>query len=137
MLNLPAEVTAFLALFAPLFSSSVWYHAQILLVGAILTPGKRTVTAILSVMGLRQNPHFQNYHRVLNRARWSSRAISRQLLLIVLQVFVPYGPIFLGLDDTVERRRGKKIRAKGIYRDPVRSSRSHFVKTSGLRWVSV
>jgi hypothetical protein len=137
MLTLPAEVTAFLALFAPLFSSSVWYHAQILLVGAILTPGKRTVTAILSVMGLRQSRHFQNYHRVLNRARWSSRAISRQLLLGLVQVFVPHGPIFLGLDDTVERRRGKKIRAKGIYRDPVRSSHSHFVKVSGLRWLSV
>jgi hypothetical protein len=137
MLNLPAEVTAFLALFAPLFSSSVWYHAQILLIGAILTPGKRTVTAILSVMGLRQNPHLQNYHRVLNRARGSSRAISRHLLLILLQAFVPHGPIFLGLDDTVERRRGKKITAKGIYRDPVRSSHSHFVKVSGLRWLSV
>ena len=137
MLNLPAEVTAFLALFAPLFSSSVWYHAQILLIGAILTPGKRTVTAILSVMGLRQNPHLQNYPRVLNRARWSSRAISRHRLLILLQAFVPHGPIFLGLDDTVERRRGKKITAKGIYRDPVRSSHSHFVKVSGLRWLRV
>ena len=114
MLNLPAEITTFLAQFASLFTPSVWYHAQVLLIGAILTPSKRTVTAILSVMGLRQSPHFQNYHRVLNRARWSSRAISRQLLLILLQVFVPHGPIFLGLDDTVERRRGKKISAKGI-----------------------
>ena len=136
MLNLPTEVAVFLAQFAPLFTPSVWYHAQILLMGTILTPGKRTVTAILSVMGLRQHPHFQNYHRVLNRARWSSRALSRQLLLVLVQVFVPSGPIFLGLDDTVERRRGKKIRAKGIYRDPVRSSHSHFVKVSGLRWLS-
>lgn len=107
MLNLPAEVTAFLAPFAPLFTPSVWYHAQILLVGAILTPGKRTVTAVLSVMGLRQSRHFQNYHRVLNRARWSSRALSQQLLLVLIQVFVPQGTIFLGLDDTVERRRGE------------------------------
>lgn len=137
MLNLPAEVSVFLAPFTPLFTPSVWYHAQILLVGAILTPGKRTVTAILSVMGLRQSRHFQNYHRVLNRARWSSRAISQQLLQVLLRVFVPHGPIMLGLDDTVERRRGKKIAAKGIYRDPVRSSHSHFVKVSGLRWLSV
>ena len=137
MLNLPTEVAVFLAQFAPLFTPSVWSHAQILLIGAILTPGRRTVAAILSVMGLRQNPHFQNYHRVLNRARWSSRAISRQLLLVLVQVFVPQGPIMLGLDDTVERRRGKKIAAKGIYRDPVRSSHSHFVKVSGLRWLSV
>jgi hypothetical protein len=137
MLNLPAEMTAFLAPFAPLFTPSVWYHAQVLVIGAVLTPGQRTVTAILSVMGLRQNPHFQNYHRVLNRARWSSRAISQRLLLVLIQVFVPHGPIILGLDDTVERRRGKKIAAKGIYRDPVRSSHSHFVKVSGLRWLSV
>jgi hypothetical protein len=137
MLNLPAEVTAFLAQFAPLFTPSVWYHAQILIVGAILTPGKRTVTAILSVMGLRQSRHFQNYHRVLNRARGSSRALSQQLLQILVSVFVPQGPIVLGLDDTLERRRGKKIKAKGIYRDPVRSSQSHFVKASGLRWLSL
>jgi DDE superfamily endonuclease len=137
MLNLPAEVTALLALFAPLFTSSVWYHAQILIIGAILTPGKRTVRAILSVMGLRQNRHFQNYHRVLNRAHWSSRAISRQLLHVLIQVFVPHGPIVLGLDDTLERRQGKKITAKGIYRDSVRSSHSHFVKASGLRWLSL
>ena len=88
-------------------------------------------------MGLGRSRHFQNYPRVLNRARWSSRAVSRQLLLVLVQVFVPHGPIFLGLDDTVERRRGKKITAKGIYRDPVRSSHSHFVKVSGLRWLSV
>ena len=137
MLNLPADVMAFLAPFAPLFTPSVWYHAQILVVGAILTPGNRTVTAVLSVMGLRQARHFQNYHRVLNRARWSSRAVSQQLLQGLLTVFVPSGPILLGLDDTLERRRGKKITAKGIYRDPVRSSHSHFVKASGLRWLSV
>jgi DDE superfamily endonuclease len=137
MLNLPAEVTTFLAQFAPLFTPSVWYHAQVLVIGALLTPGKRTVTAILSVMGLRQSRHFQNYHRVLNRARWSSRVISQHLLPALLNVFVPQGPILLGLDDTLERRRGKKIKAKGIYRDPVRSSHSHFVKASGLRWLSV
>ncbi|NJN05306.1 MAG: transposase [Rhodobacteraceae bacterium] len=137
MLNLPTEVTALLALFAPLFTPTVWSHAQLLVVGAILTPGKRTVTAILSIMGLRQSPHFQNYHRVLNRARWSSRAMSQTLLRMVLEVFAPQGPIVLGLDDTLERRRGEKITAKGIYRDPVRSSHSHFVKASGLRWLSL
>src|SRR5512138_2105088 len=99
MLNLPAAITTFLAQFAPLFTPSVWYHARILLIGAILTPGKRTVTAILSVMGLRQNQHFQNYHRVLNRARWSSRAISRILLQVLIKVLVPQGTIILGLDD--------------------------------------
>jgi hypothetical protein len=137
MLNLPVEVRTLLALFAPVFTPSVWSHAQLLVVGAILTPGKRTVTAVLSIMGLRHSRHFQNYHRVLNRARWSSRTLSQILLRVVLEVFVPQGPIVLGLDDTLERRRGEKIKAKGISRDPVRSSHSHFVKASGVRWLSL
>ena len=54
-----------------------------------------------------------------------------------MAAFVPTGPVVLGLDDTIERRWGPKIAARGIYRDPVRSSDSHFVKTSGLRWISL
>jgi hypothetical protein len=78
---------------------------------------------------------FCRYHRVLNRAVWSSREASRVLLGLLVEAFVPEGPLVLGIDETLERRRGKKISAKGIYRDPVRSSREHFVKTSALRWV--
>ena len=103
----------------------------------MLAPGKRTVTAVLRIMGQGSEKHFQSYHRVLNRARWSSRAASRILLGLLVRAFAPSGPILVGLDDTIERRWGKKIQARGIYRDPVRSSRSHFVKTSGLRWLSL
>lgn len=81
--------------------------------------------------------HFQNYHRVLNRARWKSRAANRILLGLLVRTFVSSGPILVGLDDTFERRWGKQMQARGVYRDPVRSSRSHFVKTSGLRWLSL
>ena len=110
---------------------------QVLLTGAILAPGKRTVTAALRVMGLSDDRHFQTYHRVLNRAVWSSLQASRILLGILVSTFAATGTIVLGLDETIERRRGAKIKARGIYRDPVRSSRSHFVKASGLRWLSV
>ena len=123
--------------FAPLFDSRVWSYARILLLGAILAPGKRTVTAALRMVGQGNEKCFQNYHRVLNRAHWNSRTASRLLLGLLIQTFVPAGPILVGLDDTIERRWGKKIQARGIYRDPVRSSRSHFVKTSGLRWLSL
>jgi hypothetical protein len=88
-------------------------------------------------MGLSTQPRFQNYHRVLNRAIWSCRHASFILLRLLLDTFAPSGPLVLGLDDTIERRWGAKIRARGIYRDPVRSSDSHFVKTSGLRWLSL
>lgn len=131
------EILSVLSLFAPLFSHRVWDSAMVLLIGAILAPGKRTVTAILRVMGLSQAPNFQTYHRVLNRAVWSSLAASRIVLVHLIAVFAPTGPLVMGIDDTIERRRGSKIAAKGIYRDPVRSSDSHFVKASGLRWLSL
>lgn len=135
MLSLPVTLTRLIVRFVPLLSKRVWAHAQVLLVGALLAPGKRTVTAVLRVMGLSQEGQFQQYHRVLNRARWSSLAVARVLCSLVVDTFVPAGPVILGIDDTLERRRGEKIKAKGIYRDPVRSSRTHMVKASGLRWL--
>jgi DDE superfamily endonuclease len=137
LLSLPPLFASVLSVFGPLFSRRVWLQAQVLLLGAILAPGKRTVTSCLRIMGLGGESHFVNYHRVLSRARWSGRAASRLLLGLLVRRFVPTGPLVLGIDDTIERRRGKRIPAKGIYRDPVRSSHSHFVKASGLRWVSV
>jgi hypothetical protein len=124
-----------LALFAPHVSQRVWSHALVLVAGAILAPGRRTVTAALRVMGLSQHRRFEQYHRVLNRARWSSLAVSRTLLRLLVVTFVPDGPLIVGIDETIARRRGAKIAAKGIYRDPVRASHRHFVKASGLRWI--
>ena len=137
MLTLPPEIITLLMPFAPLFSTSVFQHAQVLLTGAILTPRQRTVTAALRAMGLSHLRQFQNYHRVLNRALWSPRHAAHILLRLLIGAWVPTGPLVLGLDDTLERRRGEKIAAKGIYRDPTRSSHSHFVKASGLRWLSL
>lgn len=134
---MPSEYTTILTSFARLFSKRIWQHARILLIGAILTPGQRTVAAVLRIMGLDAEKHFQNYHRVLNRAQWSNLEVSNLLLAWLIKTFVPAGPVFMGLDDTIERRRGAKIKAKGIYRDPVRSSHNHFVKASGLRWLSL
>src|ERR671921_2235884 len=137
MPRLPARFAAVILCFAPLFQQRSWRHAQVLLVGAILAPGRRTVTSILRISGLCRERRFVNYHRVLNRAAWSGRAAARVLLGLLLDAFMPTGPVLLGLDDTIERRRGKRISAKGIYRDPVRSSHGHFVKASGLRWLSL
>jgi hypothetical protein len=119
------------------FTNPTWQHVLVLIAGAILCPGRRTVAAALRVTGLDQDPCFTNYHRVLNRNRWSSRQVARCLLRLLVGSFVPDGPVIIGLDDTLERRWGAKIKARGIYRDPVRSSHGHFVKASGLRWLSV
>jgi hypothetical protein len=126
---------AMLAPFAPLFSVRVWPHAQVLLAGALLAPAQRTVAAALRIIGLAQLRQFHRYHRVLSRDRWSSLAVGRTLLRLLVSTFVPDGPLLFGIDETIERRRGRKIATKGIYRDAVRSSKGHFVKASGLRWV--
>jgi DDE superfamily endonuclease len=137
MLTLPEDIFALLAPFAPLFSRRVWRYVPTLVVGAILAPGRRMVSTVLRAVGLAQVRRFQNYHRVLSRAVWSSLKASRILLGLLVATFAPAGPLVVGIDETIERRRGKKIATAGIYRDPVRSSRSHFVKVNGLRWISL
>jgi hypothetical protein len=135
---LPPEMIVLLAPFAQLFSDRVWLHAQVLVLGAILAPGNRTVSSCLRVMGLAWEEHFTNYHRVLNRAQWSALQAGKILLGLLVQVVVPSGvTLVLGADDTVERRSGRQIKAKGCYRDAVRSSRKHVVKCFGLKWVSM
>jgi hypothetical protein len=136
MLTLPAEMIALLAAFAPEFSKPVWLLAQVLLVGAILSPPKRTGTVALRAMGLSQDTRFDKYHRVLYRDHWSGLRLSRILLVGLVTTFVAVGlPVQIGVAETIERRWGPKIIERGIYRDPVRSSKSHMVKASGLRWV--
>jgi hypothetical protein len=102
-----------------------------------LAPGKRTVTSALRAVGLEEERQFCRYHRVLNRAAWSGKETARVLLGLLVDALVPHGPLILGIDETLERRRGKKIGAKGVYRDPLLSSCERFVKTSGLRWICV
>jgi DDE superfamily endonuclease len=135
MPHLPACFVGIIIAFAPLFVHRSWKHAQVLLIGAILAPGRRTVTNLLRIAGLSRERHFVNYHRVLSRAAWCLRGGARILLELLVEAFVPDGPIVMAVDDTIERRWGRRIKARGIYRDPVRSSDAHFVKTSGLRWM--
>ena len=138
MLTLPDAIVSLLVPFATLFTSPTWRKAQLLLIGAILTPGQRTVAAALRVMGRSDQRDYARYHEVLNRAVWSSRQAARILLVLLLQhLDGGDGPLVFGIDETLERRRGAKIRARAIYRDPVRSSRSQVVKASGLRWISL
>lgn len=137
MFTPPVEVEAVLAPFASLFTRPSWRRAQALLCGGLLAPANATITAALRVLGLSGDSGFQNYHRVLNRARWSARQAAGILLRLLVRAFVPTGPVVIGLDDTVERRRGAKIKGRSMYRDAVRSSWGCFQKTSGLRWIAL
>ena len=136
MLIIPKEFSAQISAFAPLFAKKVFCHAKVLLMGSLLVIGRRTVCSALRTMGLAQEKQFHKYHRVLSRAKWSAYQGARILLkLLVDQLVAGDEPLVFGLDETLERRWGSKIKARGIYRDGVRSSRSHFVKCSGLRWM--
>lgn len=133
----PAVLDGWMQPFRCHFTTAVWRHVLVLVGGALLAPGRRTVAAALRVMGLGEAAGFAVYHRVLSQGHWCPRVLAHRLLLLLVAAFVPNGPVVVGLDDTIERRWGTRIAARGIYRDPVRSSRGHFVKASGLRWLSV
>ena len=137
MFYLPNEISIVLYAFAPLFSSSVWKHAQIMAIGVILCTGKRTVTSILKVMGLSSEKKFVNFHRVLNRAKWSAFQGSKTLLGLIIAIFSTVYPLVIGIDETIERRKGKKIKAKGCYRDAVRSTEKKVVNCFGLKWIAM
>src|SRR6516225_1354687 len=135
---LPPRFLSCLAGFADLFTRPTWSHVLVLIAGVILAPSRRTVTSALRILGRERDPDFCTFHRILNRAAWPSRVVAGRLLVLLIAAFMPTGaPVVIGLDDTIERRWGPKISARGIYRDPVRSSKGHFVKASGLRWLSV
>jgi hypothetical protein len=118
------------------FTAPSWEHVLVLVMGALLAPGKRTISACLRMTGRAEAENFSSYHHILNRARWDSHVMTRRLLVMIVDRLVQAGPVVIGMDDTIERRWGRKITARGIYRDPVSSSHGHFVKASRLRWLS-
>lgn len=136
-MKIPVEIIAIIGMFEKEFSKPIYEHVKVLIVGAILATGKRTITSILRVTGKAQETNFTNYHRVLNRAKYSSLKLAKILLIMIVEAFGGDEPLVFGIDETIERRKGGKIKARAIYRDPVRSSQSHFVKASGLRWMTV
>ena len=123
--------------FAPIFSNPVWQSALVLTIGAILSPGKRTVTSSLVVMGLKDEKRFTNYHRVLNRAKWAPLACSRILLGMLIKPVPDTWPLIIVVDETVERRKGPNIKAKDCYRDAVRSTHKKVITCFGLKWIAM
>ena len=108
----PAVLDGWMQPFRCHFTAAVWRHVLVLVGGALLAPGRRTVAAALRVMGLAEAAGFAVYHRVLSHGHWCSRALAHRLLLLLVAAFVPDGPVVVGLDDTIERRRGACIGAK-------------------------
>jgi hypothetical protein len=135
MLSVAKEIVDVLAPFQSLFAQQrSWEKAQTMLIGALLCQGNRTVSRVLQVMGLEQQRQYHKYYRLLSRVGWSGLAAAQTLLVLIIVVFVGSERVVIGLDETLERRWGKRIWGLGIYRDGVKSSRHHTVKSSGVRW---
>ncbi|HSG43222.1 MAG TPA: transposase [Anaerolineales bacterium] len=130
------EIIQLLCVFSVAFTAPTFAKVLVLICGTILAPGRRTVTAALRMMGLGDDPHYSKYHRVMNRDRWSPWLGSKILLSLIVSIFIPTGTsLLLMIDEPLERRRGKRIKCKGWFRDPVLSTREHVVKSLGIRWV--
>lgn len=135
MLVLPTAMMTLLEAFAGLFTLPSWQHAHVLLTGTIVCQGNRCVSSVLRVLGLAQEKRFEKYHRVLNRAQWNCLLAGKLLLGLLVALLPASAPLLIVVDDTVERRKGKKIKAKGCYRDACRSSDSVIVNCFGLKWL--
>ena len=109
MLNFPDEFIVIIIQYAKMFSKPVFAHVKLLLAGAILAPGKRTISSVLRILGMSKEKNFHKYHRVLSLAKWSALQAARILLSQLLSCLLPEGPIVLGIDETLERRWGSKI----------------------------
>ena len=130
------EIIQLLSVFSVAFTAPTFSKVLVLIFGTILAPGRRTVTAALRMMGLGNDPHYSKYHRVLNRDRWSPWLVSKVLLRLIVMIFIAAeAPLLLVIDETLERRRGKQIKYKGWFRDPILSTKKHVVKALGIRWV--
>lgn len=129
-----AEILSVLSYFSSEFSRPTLKNIQILLVGAILCRGPRRISSLLRVMGLASGCNFSKYHRFLNRAQWDGLMLARIMLGLLIKLLPDSWPLLIAVDETLERRRGRKIKAKGLYRDAVQSSQSHVVTSYGLKW---
>ena len=129
-----AEILSVLAAFASEFTQPTIKNIKILLLGAILCRGPRRVSSILRVMGMASEGNFSKYHHVLSRAKWDGLMLAKIMLGLLIKLLPDSWPIIIAVDETLERRRGRKIKAKGLYRDAVQSSQSNVVTSYGLKW---
>ena len=138
MSNLPSSILHILLPFATIFSlKKTFFKATVLMMGSLLCRGGVTVCSALRAVGLSAEKNFCCYHRLLNRDNWDLFAGAKILLLLLLKVFPQKGAMTFAINDTLERRRGKKINAKGWFKDPIQSNNGKVVTSTGLRWMPV
>jgi hypothetical protein len=137
-MSLSESIISILGEFESVFSRPTWKHVEVLIEGALLARGRRTVASALRASGHADDQHFSSYHQVMNRAVWSLKELSRRLLCLLVRTFIGSGGrITIVVDETLERRWGRQISRRGHFRDPLKSSRKRSVSSSGLRWIEM
>ena len=136
MFSPSSEIVLLLRSFSCCFTAPAFSKVVTLVCGVILSPGRRTVASALRAVGLASDRSFGNHHRLLSRDRWSAISASKILLSLLLDEFLPLDqPVDIVADETLERRRGKRIAYKGLFRDAVRSTQTNVVTAFGVRWL--
>jgi hypothetical protein len=135
MLHLPSAAEPLFMSLSVAFTQPTFQRIVSLAVGAILTKGPRTITAILRTLGALARADPSTYHRVFSRAPWSLWPLGKVIAAAVLKFVPPDEPVLVPMDDTTAQHRGKKVYGKGCHHDAVRSSHTHLVWRWGHRWV--
>jgi len=135
MVQLPAAAQPLIDRLSVAFSQPTFKRFTLLLVGAILTPGRRTVLHVLWTVRSLTDGHVSSYHRVLSRNRWSLWPLGRALAGAALAWVGEGEPVLVAIDDHATQHRGKRVYGKARHRDAVRSSHSHTVWLWGHKWV--
>ncbi len=133
---LPPTIIAVLSAFQPAFTRPTYQKMVVLIVGTLLARGRRTVASALRQIGVHHDPTWAKDHHVLTRSAWSTLQVSRSLLKLVLATFGEAGgTVTIVIDETLERRWGRKSTKGCHWRDSRLSSRKRNVTTRGLRWI--
>jgi DDE superfamily endonuclease len=133
--SIPAGALPLLLEFAPIFTQPTFRRFTRLLLGAILTTGRRTIANLLRTVGPLAPGDASSYQRVLSQAQWSGLRLAAVLCRFALRRLWPTGRVRLVGDDTVTEHKGTKVHGKARHRDPVRSTKSYTAWRWGHKWV--
>jgi hypothetical protein len=133
----PKAAEPLISVFSVAFSARTFQRVVLLILGAILSLRRRTVTAIVSSVGPLAHGHWSDYQRVLCRASWSLWPLSKALAAMILERIPPDQPVVIPVDDTAVQHKGKRVWGKGRHRDAIRSTHRHVVWLWGHKWVTL
>src|SRR5919201_6417768 len=134
-LMVPESFARLLAGFASCFTAPTQRTFCCLVAGWVRCAGRRTVTGVVVAAGAVGWRHVSVFHRFFGRARWEPDALGRVVFRLALAWLPGEGPLFLLVDDTLARKRGKAIALGSMHHDPLLSTVRKAFASYGHVWV--